>query len=352
MSVEPDHPADICLIRLSSIGDVCNVVPAVLAIQERYPEARLTWIVGSVEAGLVGDLPGIEFLVIDKKDGVAGILALRRRLRGRRFDVLLNMQVSLRASLVSLAVRAKRRYGFDRDRAREGHGLFCNRRVEAQRHAHVVDGFMAFARAIGAPGSPSRRPIPIDERDRHWAEETLGEGGPVLAIVPAASAAERNWTVEGYATVADHAAARGFRVALLGGPGSDERRLAERVASSMRVQPLNLVGKTSLKQLLAVVSRSSMMLAPDTGPVHLAVRAGVPVIGLYCHSNPRRTGPYESGEWVVNHYDRIVEQQHGKPWADLPWGTRAKGDDLMEGIRQEEVIDRFDRLADEVMPRS
>lgn len=352
MSAESATPSDICLIRLSSIGDVCNAVPAVLAIQARYPEARLTWIVGRVEAGLVGDLPGVDFQVIDKEEGLAGIVALGRRLRGRRFDVLLNMQVSLRAGLVSLAVRARRRYGFDRDRAREGHGLFCNRRVEAQQHAHVVDGFRAFAWAIGAPRSPARWQIPVSREDSEWAREAIGEGRPVLAVVPSASATERNWTPAGYAAVADHAAGRGFRIVLLGGPGQGEARLAERVESLMRSRPLNLVGKTTLKQLLAAVSHSSMMLAPDTGPVHLAVCAGVPVIGLYCHSNPRRTGPYGGGEWVVNHYDGIVAQQYGKPWTELPWGTRAKGDSLMEGIGEEEVIDRFDRLAEQVSPRS
>ena len=105
--------------------------------------------------------------------------------------------------------------------------------------------------------------------------------------------------------------------------------------------------ETTLKQMLAVLSRSAALLAPDTGPVHLAVSVGVPVIGLYCHSNPRRTGPYGGQEWVVNHYDRIVASQRGRPWEELPWGTRAKGAGLMAGIQVKEVTDVFDRLVRE-----
>ncbi len=348
MSAERDTPREICLIRLSSIGDVCNAVPAVLAIQDRYLDARLTWIIGRAEHGLVADLPGVEFVVVDKGDRLAGLLALRRRMRGRAFDVLLDMQVSLRASLVSLAVRARRRYGFDRARAREGHWLFCNRRIEPQRHAHVVDGFGAFAAAIGAPPPPPRWEIPIAPEDRFWAAERLPDGPPVLSIVPAASAAERNWTAAGYAAVADHAVDRGFRVALLGGPGDQERGLANRVSRLAGVPLIDLVGKTTLKRLLALISRSAALLAPDTGPVHLAVAAGVPVIGLYCHSNPRRTGPYGGMDGVINHYDRLVMEQRGRPWTELPWGTRVRGDGLMRGIRPQEVIATFDRLADRI----
>jgi heptosyltransferase I len=272
---------------------------------------------------------------------------LRRRLRGRRFDVLLDMQVSLRASLASLAVGARERYGFDRQRSREGHGLFCNRRIEPQRYAHVVDGFAAFARAIGVAEVPARCRIPVSDVDADWAANRVPDGSPVLAIVPSASAAERNWTAEGYGRVADHAAGAGCRVLLLGGPGKAERRLADRVTGLMTARPVDLVGKTTLKQLLALISRSAVLLAPDTGPVHLAVSAGVPVIGLYCHSNPRRTGPYGGMEWVVNHYDRIIARQRGRPWTDLPWGARAKGDGLMQEIRVNEVISTFDRLVEE-----
>lgn len=109
----------------------------------------------------------------------------------------------------------------------------------------------------------------------------------------------------------------------------------------------DLIGHTTLKQLLALLERTGLLLAPDTGPVHMAVALGVPVIGLYCHSNPRRTGPYHYREYVVNHYDRLCEERRGAPWQQLPWGGRIKGHGLMAGIRPEEVVAMFERVVAE-----
>jgi heptosyltransferase I len=332
------------VLRLSSIGDVCNAIPAVQAIQRECPDARLTWIVGRREAELVAGLPGVESIVYDKQRGPAGYAAVRRQLRGRRFDALLHMQVSIRASLVSLLVRSPRRIGFDRARAVEGQWLFSNAAIQAQQHAHVVDGFTAFAAAVGVPDYSPSWDIPVDQADRETARALLPEGGRVFAIVPAASETARNWTPEGYAALADHAGARGFSVALFGGPAAAERQLADAVRSRAKVQITDCVGRTTLGQLLALLAETRLLLAPDTGPVHLAVSQGVPVIGLYCHSNPRRTGPYGGLDYVVNHYDRSVQQQTGRSWRELPWGTRARGADLMSAIRVSEVVEKFDRI--------
>lgn len=340
-------PGRICLIRLSSIGDVCHTVSVVQSIQSYDPRCRLTWVIGRTEAGLVGDLPGVEFVVCDKNRGLAGILDLRRILKGRHFDCLLHMQVSLRASLVSLMVHAPIRIGFDRSRAGEGQWLFTNRRIPSQRHPHVLEGLTAFARAIGVPDRAPTWDIPVPAVDRDWAENVLPQGPPVLGIVPGASSRERNWTAEGYAAVADYAMNRGFRVALFGGHSTEENCLGEAIRERLDRPVSNLIGRTTLKQFLALLRRTSLLVAPDTGPVHMAVTQGVPVIGLYCHSNPRRTGPYTCQEYVVNHYDRLVQARYGTSWESRPWGARLKGPDLMVDIRTEEVIAMFDKVVEE-----
>jgi heptosyltransferase I len=334
----------ICLIRLSSIGDVCHAVAMVQAIQRHFPECRITWVVGRVEAELVQGLPGVELLVCDKSQGLRGMARLRTALKARRFDVLLHMQISLRASLVSLMIRSPRRIGFDRARAGEAQWLFTNHRIRAQEHAHVLDGFKAFAAELGVPDYEPRWNIPISREDVEWATSVLPAGKPVLGIVPAASRPERNWTAEGYAAVASHALGRSFRVALFGGHSSLEARLGEEIRSRLGRPVSNLIGQTTLKQLLALLGRTAVLLAPDTGPVHMAVTQGVPVIGLYCHSNPRRTGPYNSIDYVVNHYDRLFHEHYRAPWTERPWGTRLRGDDLMENIGIGEVTEMFDRV--------
>jgi heptosyltransferase I len=341
-----DAPRSICLLRLSSIGDVCHAVATVQAIQRTYPGVPITWILGKVEATLLQGLPDVEIIVYDKKRGWQGIEDVRQQLKRRRFDVLLHMQVALRASLLSLFIRANRKIGFDRNRASEGQWLFTNRRIARQTHAHVLESFQAFAAAIGVPPPPHPLwQIPVSEQDENNARALIGDQCEALVIVPAASKAERNWTIAGYAALADHAAKLGMKVLLCGGPTDLERALGEGIMGAVKHAKIdNQIGKSSLKQLLAILARARVVLAPDTGPAHMAVTQGTPVVGLYCHSNPRRTGPYLWPQYVINHYDRLCEQQYGKPWQALPWGTRVKGDNLMAEITVEEVIKVFDRL--------
>lgn len=349
---QSNPPQSICVLRLSAIGDVCHAVAVVQAIQRQYPQCRITWIVGKVEAALVRDLPGIEVLSYDKHSGWDGLRRLRQQLRGRRFDVLLHMQIALRASLLSLFIRAKRRIGFDRARAGEGQWLFTNERIRVQQHPHVLEGFQAFAEQLGVPVAPPLWHIPVSKDDQLWAQHRLPDGPEPhnnwLVIAPFASKPERNWTLDGYVALIRHAQQRGMRVVLCGGPGAQERQFAATLQEQAGDKLVNLVGQTTLKQLLAVLARVALVVAPDTGPAHMAVTQGVPVIGLYCHSNPRRTGPYLWPQYVVNHYDDFIQRQRDKPWQALPWGSRAKGSQLMQSITVDEVLARFDQVLSEL----
>ena len=170
---------------------------------------------------------------------------------------------------------------------------------------------------------------------------------PTLLICAAASKAFKNWTAEGYAALADHAASKGFQVYLCGGPARLERDLAADIQRLSRSKPVDLVGQTNLKQLLALIKEASLVLAPDTGPTHMATLVGTPVIGLYAHHNPDRTGPYLCRAHAVSVYQELIEQETGKPLAALDWRTRLKDPDAMRKITSERVIAAFDRLCAE-----
>lgn len=338
----------ICVLRLSAIGDTCNAVAAVQAIQRQYPQARITWVIGKTEAALLQGLPGVEFVVFNKKEGLAAFRTLRKHMTGRQFDVLLQMQVALRANLAGFCIPAKRRIGYDKARSKELHSLFINERISPASRPHVLDTFLQFAAAIGVPLAPPEWNIPVAEQDGHWAREQLVQNARGhLVIVPAASARERNWHPERYAAVADHAAQNGFSVYLCGGPTELEQTLASDIAALCTHSPVNLVGQSSLRQLFALLKSANLVLAPDTGPVHMAVAAGTPVIGLYAHSNPARTGPYTWQNYVVDAYTPLAEQQFGKPVDQLPWGQRLKGSELMNNITTEQVCSMFDRVVTE-----
>ncbi|MGL5391661.1 MAG: glycosyltransferase family 9 protein [Shewanella sp.] len=361
MSVDPNSMNSLCLLRLSAIGDVCHAVAMVQAIQRQYPKLHITWVIGKVEYQLVRHLPGVEFVIFDKSQGWCSYVNLRRALKGRHFDVLLHMQVALRATLASLAIRARVRIGFDRARAKEGQWLVTNHRVEPLATPHVLEGFMGFAKAIGVSDLTPRWNIPVPQADTEFAQRQIGDGEKVLVICAAASKAERNWLPERYAAVASHALNKGFKVMLCGGPSQLEQTLAEQIIAACPGQMVNLVGKTSLTQLLALLKRASVVLAPDTGPAHMAVTQGTPVIGLYAHSNPGRTGPYLSLQYVVSVYDAAMAAQHSgelkmgelkmgeitsgeAKLGEVKWGTRAKGADLMALISVEAVIAQFESV--------
>ena len=344
------EPKKICILRLSAIGDVCHAVAMVQLVQRTYPESEITWVVGKVEAMLLKGLPNVKLVVFDKKAGWRGLFELRAKLKDQYFDVLLHMQIALRASIASLMIRAKRRIGFDKFRAKEGQWLFTNERIDPQACPHVLDGFMGFASALGCTFERPVWKMPISDDDTLWAAEQFTDDKPIAVICPAASKAERNWHPQGYASVADSLVDKGFTVAICGGPTPLEQSLATQIQHLSTKPLINMVGKTSLKQLLAVLKISHLVIAPDTGPAHMAVTVGTPVIGLYAHSNPHRTGPFLYPHYVVSCYQDMIQQQYKKSVAKLPWGIRAKGDDLMENIKIAAVLDKVRQVIEDHYP--
>ncbi len=337
----------ICILRLSAIGDVCNAVAAVQAIQDRHPSAAVTWIIGKVEYSLLADLPGIEFIVYDKSAGKTANRQFKAEIADKHFDVLLHMQVALRASLLSRHIKAKRRIGFDRQRSKELQSWFINEKVLPRSNPHVLEGFFDFAQALGVSKDALQKPtwnIPIRAPDQAFADKHVPHGTHSLVIVPAASKAERNWLPERYAALANAAADKGLNVLLCGGPSELEQRLAASILSHTNASIQNLIGQSSLKQMLALLKNASLVIAPDTGPAHMAVSQGTPVIGLYAHSNPGRTGPYLYLNYVVEVYHTHLKGQTGKSIDQLPWGKRVKGENIMQDLTVDAVIKQFHQV--------
>ncbi|MGH8370354.1 MAG: glycosyltransferase family 9 protein, partial [Gammaproteobacteria bacterium] len=328
-------PASACILRLSAVGDVCHTLPVVRTLQAAWPESRFTWIIGKLEASLVGDIPGIEFIIFDKAQGRAAYGDLRRRLAGRHFDLLLHMQLSLRASLASLlAIRADDKLGFDRERAHDLQWLFTNRRIPHRDRQHVMDSLFGFAEACGVSSRELRWDIPIPHDAEAFARAQIPDDSPTLVISPCANARFRNfrnWRAEHYAAVADYAVKQhGLRVILSGGPSAVEREVGDRILAAMKTTPLDLIGKTSLKQSLAILRRATALISPDSGPVHMGTTVGIPVIGLYATTNPDRAGPYLSQRWRVDRYPDAMQKFNQQETATAPWGTRVRDSAAMD----------------------
>jgi heptosyltransferase I len=338
-------PASICLLRTSALGDVTHVVPLVRTLQGALPAAKLTWIVGKLEHRLVGDIPGVEFVVFDKGKGLGAFGEVRRRLAGRRFDALLHLQVALRANLVSTLVSAPLRVGYDADRSKDLHGLFINRRIAARRGEHVLDAMASFLEPLGLRQTEVRWDIPVPAEAHEFAARHLPGDAPILLVSPCSSHRVRNWRPARYAAVMDHAAGRGWRVVLSGGPSAYEREFGDEILAKCKMPPLDLIGKDTLKQFLALAQRARLVLTPDSGPMHMANAVGSKVLGLHAASNPNRSGPYSDRRWCVDRYDAAARKFRGKPAADLPWGTKLEHPGVMDLIEVDDVIERFEAFA-------
>jgi heptosyltransferase I len=333
------------MLRLSAIGDTCHVVPLVRTLQKAWPRTHITWIIGRTELRLMNIMRDVEFITVDKRAGFGALRQLRRDLAGRRFDVLLHMQLALRASVLSSLVSAERRVGFDHARARELQWLFTNTAIAPKTREHVLDSFFGFAAALGIHERILRWDLPIPEQDRAHAATVLPDAEPTLIISPCSSHTLRNWRPERYAAVAEHAVRHhGMRVVLCGAPTDTEQRMGEAIEAATRAPLINRIGQDSLPQLLALLERATVLLSPDSGPAHMATMVGTPVIGLYAATNPARTGPYLSRHWCVDRYQQAARHFRHREAAQLPWTEKIEEPGVMDLIETDAVIDRLEQM--------
>jgi heptosyltransferase I len=345
-------PKHLCILRLSAIGDVTHVLPIIRTIQHYWPKTKITWIIGKLEYQLVSDIENIEFIVFDKSQGWRAYTKMRSQLIARSFDVFLHMQVSLRANLLSLLISSPIKLGFDRKRAKDFQWLFSNYRIKAVEHQHVLDGFYEFLKALGLKDRILEWKLPISLSDQEWAKDKINNK-PVMILNPSSSQRAnnwRNWNEGNYAqlieaAIEDHQ----LDVIVTGGPADNEKKLASAILSQPifkkkpklleRVQ--NLVGKTSLKQLAALIQQARVVVAPDTGPAHMANALGTPIIGLFATSNPDRTGPYSFKKLTVNSYPQAVKEFVGVDIKEVSWGQRVREPEALNLIGLDQVKEKL-----------
>ena len=336
-------------MRLSAIGDTCHALAVVRRLQDNWPEARITWIIGKTEASLLSSVPDIEFIVFDKSRGTVAYRDVRAALAGKHFDIALCMHASLRANLLIRSLPADIRLGFDRARAKDFQWLFTNRRINAAHGEHALEAMMAFATAIGATERELRWDIPLSQADRDFAAGVATDEKPLVVISPCSSQRARNfrnWSIENYAAVIAHLESRcGAQVIITGGPSDLEREYGTRLAAGSAA--LNLVGQSTLTQLAALIARANLVICPDSGPAHMATALGTTVIGLYATSNPKRTGPYLSQKFTINRYPDAIRRYLGKAEGQVRWGQRVRNPDAMALIGVPDVIEKTDLFFDD-----
>ena len=354
-------PETLCLLRLSALGDITHVLPTLRTLQKHWPATKITWIIGSSEYQLVKDIDNVIFIVFDKSAGLTSYRELNKQVKhvltGKAFDVLLHMQLSLRASVASLFIPAKIKLGFDKKRARDMQSLFCNQQIlPNSTRQHVLDSFLEFPRYFGLdPVMEWSLPVSqsaIASIQKRLPINKLTRDKKLFIINPCAVAKSknwRNWTVEGYAAIADFVTNRyNMQVVLSGGNSQIEKNTAEEILFSCdSAKPKNLVGSTSIDEMVALLQLADIVLAPDTGPVHIASALATDTIGLYASTNPDRAGPYNHKQTVVNKYPQALLKYNNKTVESAVWGERIKTAECMALITVDDVIQKIQKIIEQ-----
>lgn len=336
-------PSSIAVLRMSALGDVVMTLPLLRTLQKAFPRAKLHWIVSRPFHTIVEGVSGVELIVIDKPRGPLSYWRLWRQLRAYSFDWLLVPQASMRANLVVAVTRARRKIGFGALHSRDLQSWFVDEFVPAEPE-HLIDSFLRFATYVGAREHVLEWDLPLKPEEHAWARaQVAGARGIKLAVVLAASKAERNWPVERYREALNRVAARWpLTVVLIGGPGEDERRLAAALRDGLVPTVLDLVGKTSLRQLAALLGQVDALLAPDTGPLHIAQAMGKPVVGLYAVAPSKKTGPYLEPQWTVDVFAEAAATILGRE--RMGWRQRVHDERALRLITVDAVVGKMEKL--------
>jgi heptosyltransferase I len=327
----------VCIVMMSAVGDAVHVLPVLDALKRYSPATRVTWVLQPGPAALVrGHRHVDEIVLFDRSKGWRAFTEVRAALANRQFDLVLDFQVYFKAGIVTSFTRAPVKLGFDRERARDLNWLFTTHRIPPHEPQHVQDQYLEFLDALGVPHEPVRWEIGPWPNEREWQREFFDRIERQAApIVVATSKPQKDWLPERWAEVADilyHDF--GLEPVLVGGRTAREVAAARIIMERARHKPTSALG-SGLRNLVSILDGSALVLAPDTGPLHIAIALDRPVISLMGYTNPKRTGPYR------RFHDLIVDA-YGNPGEDYPVSMENRPD-RMPRITVRDVIERVDR---------
>jgi heptosyltransferase I len=327
----------VCIVMMSAVGDAVHVLPVINAIKRQHPSSHITWVLQPGPATLVRGHPAVDDIVLfDRSKGMQGFLDVRRDLSTRHFDVVINLQVYFKAGIITTFTRAPIKLGFDRARARDFNWLFTNRKIPAHPIGqHVQDQYFEFLSALGVAYEPVTWNLGPWPEERAWQQRFFAPiTRPVAAIVVATSKPQKDWLPERWAEVVDVLSADyGLQPVLVGGRSARELHAERVILEQAAHKPISALG-SGLRNLVGILDGSALVLAPDTGPLHMAVALDRPVISLIGYTNPKRTGPYRK------FHDLIVDA-YGDPGENYPLSMETRLD-RMPRIATRDVIEKVE----------
>ncbi|MGH7718997.1 MAG: glycosyltransferase family 9 protein [Gemmatimonadaceae bacterium] len=335
-SLPRDGAPRVGIVMMSALGDAVHVLPVINAIKRWSPGSRITWVLQHGPASLMRGHPAVDDIVLfDRRGGVRSYLQVRRALAARPFDVVLALQVYIKAGLVTALTRSPVKLGFDRARARDLNPLFTTHRIPPHTPQHVQDQYFEFLQALGVPHDPVRWELGPWEGERESQRQFYERlERPAAVLVIGSSVGPREWLPDRWAAVSDALYQDfGLHPVLAGGRSERELHTEGEIMRLGRAPVVSTLG-VPLRELVGIIDGAALMISLDTAPLHMAVALDRPVISLIGHTNPKRTGPYR------RFHDLLIDA-YGDPGEDYPISTERRYG-RMERIAARDVLDRVE----------
>ncbi len=295
----------ICFIRTSAIGDVVHGLAFMNGLRAGYPDAHITWITQRIPGELIDGHPSFNRLItFNRKMSFTEWFNFIRRIRLDTYDLVIDPQVSFKATLLTLFSRAQTKLGYDFHRTRELNWLATTHRIPRKPLGHVLDNLLEFLDYLGIDYPEPVWNFVMSPAEIAWQDKWKSRfSRPVVGLVPASSTPNKDWAPENYAALADRIDTElNLEPVLICGPGEREQRLAQTIHMTAKSKP-TISSEKPIRHTLLQLSASKIVVAPDTGPLHIAVALGIPTVGLYGYSNPRRCGPYKFKDLLIDMFN-------------------------------------------------
>ena len=325
-------PQRILIIKPSAIGDVVHALPVLNLLRKRWPSAHISWLVSSGCAGLLDGHPQLnEVIRFDRKrfgkgwrkpSAAAGLFGFTRDLRRRKFDLVIDLQGLFRSGWLASKTRAAIRIG--PAEARELGWIFYTHRVPTgYPEGHAVDRYLKIAEELGLGRSPVEFVFPTNDKDRQKIAEIVPQETKYAVFLPGTNWETKRWPPEKFAECVGPLRDKfGLESIVAGGAG--DKPLAAQIPGAR-----DLTGKTNLRQLVALLERAELVIANDTGPMHIAAALGRPMVSIYGPTSPHRTGPYGRLNAVVQ-LDIECSPCFGRQCSHISCMRKLEADSIME----------------------
>lgn len=280
----------VLIVKLSSLGDLFHALPTVHRIKAGLG-ATIDWVVQAEYVDLVNCFDDVDRVIpFHRRDVLSHATHLWRDLHESAYDYAIDLQGLMKSAVIARLAGARRCLGPSYHR--EGSRLFYHRVAgKVDRSRHAVEQALDVVPLLGVSSNELRFPV-------SFPEARLTEAGPRIAIAPQSRWATKNWSVDRFVEVANSLlAARGGTVYVLGGP--EDRAVADSMEAGIKGPVRNMVGRVSLVETGGILNEMDVLVANDTGPVHMAAALGIPTVVIFGATNPRRTGPYGDGHLIA-----------------------------------------------------